>query len=92
VNFGFSNTLFSVLLTAGMHSAGGNCLVIDVSIMSDPLVQRFLELVVSSQYHYRFRWNEQAVLSMLWQVFVPDEQIGKLPFQHWWHPNKQWMC
>jgi hypothetical protein len=70
----------------------GNCLVVDVSFMMDPLVQRFLEVVVSSQYHYRFRWNEQSVLGMLWQVFVPEEQIGKIPLNSWSHGNKHWTC
>jgi len=39
----------------------GNCFLMDVNFLFEPLVQRFLELVLSSNYHIRFRWNEQAV-------------------------------
>jgi hypothetical protein len=67
-------------------------LVIDVSLMMDPMVQRFVELVVSSQYHYRFRWNEQSVLGMVWQLFVPGEQIGTLPLTSRFHGRKGWTC
>lgn len=79
-------------VACAFHAAGGNCLVIDVSLMLDPLVQRFLELVVNSQYHYRFRWNEQSVLGMVLQLFVPAEQFAKLPLTSWFHGRKHWTC
>ena len=38
-----------------------------------PLVQTFLRLVLSTGDRFRYRWNEQAVEGMLWQIFVnPD--------------------
>lgn len=67
-------------------------MVMDLGFMHDPLVQRFLELVVSSQYHYRFRWNEQSVLAMVFQLFVPEEQLARLPLTSWNHGRKQWTC
>jgi hypothetical protein len=70
----------------------GNNLVIDVAFYFDPVVQRFLELVLASQYHYRFRWNEQSVLAMIWHVFVPAEHFTVLPFTGYKHPHKNWRC
>jgi hypothetical protein len=60
--------------------------------MMDPLVQRFVEVVVASQYHYRFRWNEQSVLGMVFQLFVPENQWGKLPLTSWFHGRRGWSC
>lgn len=42
-------------------------------------LQRFLELVVSSRYYWRFRWNEQSVFGMVWQLFVPAGAYADLP-------------
>jgi hypothetical protein len=63
-----------------------------VLLVMQPLVQRFLELVLASQYHYRFRWNKQSELGMLWQMFVPAEQLSVLPFTGFFHPRKEMTC
>ena len=42
----------------------GNCLLIDVQkLWFREDVQRYISLVVSSGGHFRFRWNEQSVIS-----------------------------
>jgi hypothetical protein len=67
----------------------GNNVIMDLEKFWWPhLVQKFVELAVHSGYHFRFRWNEQAVISMAWQVFVPERhfQAGGLPMNHT-HPR-----
>jgi hypothetical protein len=70
----------------------GNCIVIDMDRFWWPKeVQRFVELVLQSGYHWRFRWNEQGVLAMVWQMFVPSGhyQVDNLPIDYH-HPRKTW--
>lgn len=57
----------------------GNCLLMDLDMWFQPLVQRWIELVINTGYHYRFRWNEQSVLGMTWQMFVPKKRFALLP-------------
>jgi hypothetical protein len=53
--------------------------------------QKFVELAVQSGYHWRFRWNEQGIMAMLWQMFVPEGhyQFDTLPIDYH-HPRKVW--
>lgn len=70
----------------------GNNLIIDMDRFWWPKeAQKFVELVVQSGYHWRFRWNEQGVIAMLWQMFVPDGhfQFDTLPIDYH-HPRKTW--
>eukprot|EP00878_Enallax_costatus_P014587 GHUV01015258.1.p1 GENE.GHUV01015258.1~~GHUV01015258.1.p1 ORF type:complete len:370 (+),score=54.36 GHUV01015258.1:1049-2158(+) len=57
----------------------GNCLLMDLEFWFQPIVQRWIELVISSGYHFRFRWNEQSVLGMTWQMLVPKNRFALLP-------------
>lgn len=68
----------------------GNNLLVDMDRFWWPRnVQKFVELAVQTGYHVRFRWNEQGVMGMVWQMFVPDGrfQFGGLPLDYE-HPHK----
>jgi hypothetical protein len=70
----------------------GNCGIIDMDKFWWPKqVQKFVELVVLSGYHFRFRWNEQGVMAMVWQIFVPEGrfEVDNLPFEYE-HPRLDW--
>jgi hypothetical protein len=70
----------------------GNCMLIDMDRFWWPKeAQKFVELVVQSGYHWRFRWNEQGVMAMLWQMFVPEGhyRFDTLPIDYH-HPRKVW--
>jgi hypothetical protein len=70
----------------------GNCMVMDMDRFWWPReAQKFVELVVQTGYHWRFRWNEQGVMAMLWQMFVPKGkfQFDDLPIDYH-HPRKTW--
>ena len=59
----------------------GNFVVYDVAFMTEhPLVQRYLRTVVQTGAHFRFRWNEQATLAMVWQLFVREDEWAQLHF------------
>ena len=45
-------------------------------------VQRYLNLVISTGGHFRFRWCDQAVISMIWQIFVPAENFHLFLFDY----------
>lgn len=64
----------------------GNCVLVKVEFWFQPSVQRYIELVTSSGYHYRFRWNEQSTMGMVWQLFVPKDQSQPMPV-----PNEGYM-
>lgn len=53
--------------------------MVDLEFWFQQIVQRYVELVTSSWYHYRFRWNEQSTIGMIWQLFVPSGQSNFLP-------------
>jgi hypothetical protein len=40
--------------------------------------------VVQTGAHFRFRWNEQATLAMVWQLFVRENEWAQLhfPYEH----------
>lgn len=70
----------------------GNCIVIDMERFWWPAqVQKFVELVLQTGYHWRFRWNEQGVIALVWQMFVPERHflLDALPFEYV-HPRKVW--
>ena len=48
------------------------------------MVQRFIDLIAQSGGHFRFRWNEQASLAMVWQMFVREGEyrVFKFPYVH----------
>ena len=50
----------------------GNCVLLDVQkLWFREDVQRYISLVVSSGGHFRFRWNEQSVISELHKTPTP---------------------
>jgi len=70
----------------------GSCMIMDMDKFWWPKhVQRFVELVLQTGYHWRFRWNEQGVMAMVWQMFVPEGhfQFNTLPLDYM-HPRKVW--
>lgn len=60
----------------------GNFVVIDLDFWFDTRVQRFVRLVLGTGGHFRFRWNEQLVESMVWQIFVHPKQFATFSFDY----------
>jgi len=50
----------------------GNFVIHSVKFMHEDMVQRFLKLVERSGGHFMYRWNEQATVGMVWQMFVRE--------------------
>lgn len=74
------------------YIACGNNIIINMDRFWWPKeVQKFVELAVLTGYHWRFRWNEQGVIAMVWHIFVPAEhyQFEGL-FKDYQHPRTQW--
>lgn len=60
----------------------GNMVVVSLEFWFQPLPQRFLRLVIASGGHFRFRWNEQGVMGMMWQLFSREEDLMLLDFPY----------
>ena len=62
----------------------GNFVVYSVKFMLEEKVQRFLKLVERSGGHFMYRWNEQATIGMVWQMFVREGEyrIFDFPYKH----------
>ena len=62
----------------------GNFVVYRTSFIFEPMVQRFIRLVVQSGGHFRYRWNEQATFAMVWHLFVRDGEwaLFDFPYRH----------
>ena len=62
----------------------GNFVIFDLEWILEDMVQRFINLVSQSGGHFRFRWNEQASLAMVWQMFVREGEyrVFKFPYRH----------
>ena len=76
-------------LQAGGYSRrnlSGNFLIVSTAFWQQRLVQRFLHLVLATGGHFRFRWNEQATMAMLWQMFCQRDALvlftDDFPFKH----------
>lgn len=61
-------------------SIGGAFSFINLDFWFSPLVQDFVTLCIRTGGHIRFRWNEQAVQTMVWQLFVPTQQFAWFNF------------
>lgn len=48
-----------------------NFYVIDLDFWYQEEVQRYLRLIIGSGGHYKERWNEQGVMTMIWLLFAP---------------------
>ncbi|KAG2445025.1 hypothetical protein HYH02_008893 [Chlamydomonas schloesseri] len=62
----------------------GNCVMIALDFWFSPLVQRFVGLCRGSGGSVMYRWNEQAVLGMVAQIFATQEQLllFSFPYAH----------
>lgn len=60
----------------------GNFVLYDLDFWFREDVQKYLKLVLSTGGHFKFRWNEQAVVSMIWQIFVPDKRFKRFFFKY----------
>jgi hypothetical protein len=62
----------------------GNFLLLSTEWWYNEKVQTFVDLVLATGGHFRFRWNEQAVIAMLWQMLCPDKHfvLFDFPFEH----------
>ena len=62
----------------------GNFVVYRTSFIFEPMVQRFIKLVVQSGGHFRYRWNEQTTFAMVWHLFVRDGEwaLFDFPYKH----------
>jgi len=62
----------------------GNFVIFDLEWIHEEMVQRFINLISQSGGHFRFRWNEQASLAMVWQMFVREGEykVFKFPYVH----------
>ena len=62
----------------------GNFVIISTAFWHRPIVQSYLQLILKTGGHFRFRWNEQAVIGMLWQLFVeaPRYHIFDFGYEH----------
>ena len=91
----------SGLYTHGLSSQGdggystkylfGNFVVISLEFWFQPTVQRFVKLVLRTGAHFRYRWNEQQVQSVVWQMFLSPEEFSLFDFPYD-HPVKPWTC
>jgi hypothetical protein len=81
----------SGLYSDGTGSAGydgtllhGNFIIMSVDFWFREDVQQYLELNFQSGGHVRHRWNEQAVIGMIWLIFCKKEQyhIHDFPYEH----------
>ena len=67
----------------------GNFVIVSLDFWFQERVQRFVRLVLGTGAHFRFRWNEQQVQSIIWQMFVPLENFLLYTFDYD-HPVKSW--
>lgn len=60
----------------------GNFVLYNLDFWFQENVQQYVKFVVSTGGHFRFRWNEQAVVAMVWQLFVPKEKFKQFSFKY----------
>ena len=65
-----------------------NFAVISVDFYYEPIVQRFVRLALESGGVFKHRWNEQGVLSMVWQLFVEPSKFHMYDFKYEHPPGK----
>jgi hypothetical protein len=68
---------------SGLYTGGwnrsvlyGNFIAFSLDFWFEPLHQRFLDLVFSSNGTIRFRWVDQAVMAMMWQLFSGRDKVA----------------
>ncbi|GLI65812.1 hypothetical protein VaNZ11_009435 [Volvox africanus] len=60
----------------------GNCLMYSLDWFLQPEVQHFVQLCRTTGASFTYRWNEQGVLAMLWQIFVPRDKLYMFNFDY----------
>lgn len=62
----------------------GNFVIYSIKFVHEEMVQRFLKLVERYGGHFMYRWNEQATIGMVWQMFVREGEyrIFDFPYKH----------
>ena len=62
----------------------GNFVIVSTAFWHRPDVQSFLQLVLKTGGHFRFRWNEQSTVGMIWQLFVEPHRfhVFDFPYEH----------
>ena len=68
----------------------GNFIVISLDFWYQEHVQRFVRLVLRTGAHFRYRWNEQQVQALVWQMFLPPDNFHLFDFPYN-HPVKPWL-
>jgi hypothetical protein len=67
---------------SGLYTGGwdrtimyGNFIIVSLDFWFEPLHQRFVNLVLASRGVIRFRWVDQPVLAMMWQMFSGRDKM-----------------
>jgi hypothetical protein len=66
--------------------AQGNCIILSLDFWFTPEVQDFVRLCIMSGGAYKLRWNDQAVMTFVWLVFVPSNSFMRTEFS-FAHPD-----
>ncbi|DBB14304.1 TPA: hypothetical protein ACH3X3_001241 [Trebouxia sp. C0006] len=67
----------------------GNFVIISLDFWFQDQIQRFVRLVLRTGAHFRYRWNEQQVQTLVWKIFVPANNFHLFDFAYE-HPLKNW--
>lgn len=68
----------------------GNFMIISLDFWYQEHIQRFVKLVLRTGAHFRYRWNEQQVQALVWQMFLPPDNFHLFDFPYN-HPVKPWV-
>ena len=62
----------------------GNFVIISLDFWFQEEVQRLVKLVLNTGGHFRHRWNEQQVQSLVWQIFLAHHEfhLFDFPYEH----------
>ncbi|KAG2497291.1 hypothetical protein HYH03_004874 [Edaphochlamys debaryana] len=60
----------------------GNCVMYSLDWWFTPMVNRFVQLCRATGGTFAYRWNEQGVIAMLWQLFVEPKQFYMFEFDY----------
>lgn len=61
----------------------GNFMIFSTAFWHRPDVQSYLQLILKTGGHFRFRWNEQGTVGMIWQLFAEQRyHIFDFPYKH----------
>ena len=80
----YTNSSFSLEGGWNRKVLFGNFVMLSTAFWHRADVQSYLKLILKTGGHFRFRWNEQAVLGMIWQLFVDAHRfhVFDFPYEH----------